>query len=452
MTTEAEKATDSVVRKKVNTRAKNSLSKKATKPISIKGKTGTKMARKKKPVKKKRKGFVAPKVPTIYDLHPMRKYFEIILYECYLGEKEFNKTIGLQIRDLDSIEVSKAKLETRIKLKAEILETKKYISRKIMRENHHDQKVLMWDYLRYGTLPKTINLRYHFIPAVTIETLKTYKQREAIEAYTTIGLHPEEIANILNRNPELVEITAEEIEVYQYFFWNLDPEGIMPVYPVQILADYILQLREDVNNNYHYVIDMYKKSDTLTDEVKEKYNEQKMVNTPYNESDKIDLYKLWSVIVFNQRVPPLHSFRAIISVSNGDISLSSLNQMVQVVDYSVLSFDEQMQELSQKFVNAAENAALNDPMMAMALIRGGILPMAQAMALFQIPKKGAGSNLANKTDVYTSKVRDLKKNISKALIIDPHTDKLRRQTEMLEERSRDAEFSDLPNSDEIGQS
>ena len=320
-----------------------------------------------------------------------------------------------------------------------------------MIENHPDQKILMWDYLKNAPLPTSINLQYHFVPVEVKNMLKTFQQRRVIEGYATMGYTSEEIADVVNRNPELVPITPIQVEVYQYFFWNLDSRGIMAIYPVQILANYILQLRSQILSNYREIIKQHEKDETLTDEIKKGLAKTVIINTPYFLSDNEDLYISWNKLVFEERKNALDSFKPIIAVGIGDVSPARLNTMVQVSDYSVLTFDQQLQELSQAFVNATESVMEESPFRAMAMVKGGLLPLAQTMLLFNIPKKDAGSNLGRTTQVYVSKAKALKAKAGTAIIIDPYEDRLKRQKEMLEEAT-DADFSDIPIDSEVGHS
>lgn len=456
--TEAEKATGSTVRNKSATNRGTSSRKKATKSTrKTSVKTGVKKAIVKsagraKAVKKgkpKRRGFVAPKMPTIYDLHPMRKYIEMIVYECYVDRTSF-EIETLSVRDLDSVKVTKVKLQTRIKTKKEILEVKKVISAKIMHDNHPDQKILMWDYLKNTELPKHIDLKYHFIPMSILNLLKTFQQRRIIEGYSVLGFLPEQIADVINRNPELIKISAEDVEVYQYFFWNLDSSGIMPIYPTQILADHILQLRAEVLTNWKKIVEVHKQANTWTKELEHDLCGTLYLNTPYYMSDNDQGYKLWTKIVFETNLTPLDSFRVIVAVSNGDISAARLNSLVQVSDYSVLNFDQQMQELSQHFVNAAEAIVMSNPLKAANIIKSGLLPTSQVMVLLNISRKGAGRNLEHRTRVYMSQADKLKKRVGQ-MRIDPYEDLEERKRQMLKD-SEDAEFVDVPTTGEVGQS
>lgn len=412
-----------------------------TKPKTTRGKASSR----KKVVKKKvkRDGFVAPKPLSIYDLHPMRKYIELLVYNCYTGRPP-DYAVGKTVKLLDSVTVSKSQLQTKIKLKREILEVKRYLSEQIMFDNHPDQKIMMWDYIRNTEPVKSIDLKYHFVPIKISDVLRTSQQRKVIEGYTSLGASSEEIADVLNRNRELLEVTPEEVEIYQYFFWNLDSTGIMAIYPIQILSDYILQMRTKVRYNYRDIIDQHEKAGTLTDELKEKLEMQFTVyiNTPYYLSDSPDVYKIWTNVVSGAKITPLGSFSAVIAVSNGDISPAKLNRMVEVSDYSVLTFDQQVQELSQKLVNAIESTIGDDMAEALNLIKGGLLPLSQTMILLNIPSKSAGKNLKDTARVHTSKVKDLKQIKGRAIIIDVDEDRKSRIKNIKD--IEEADFMDIP--------
>jgi hypothetical protein len=327
------------------------------------------------------------------------------------------------------------------------------MSYKIMTENHPDQKILMWEYLRNATLPTSIDLRYHFVPQEVKNMLKTFQQRRIIEGYSMMGYTPVEIAQVINRNKELIDITPIEVEVYQYFFWNLDSSGIMAVYPVQVLANYILQVKAQTLLNYRDIIAAQEKAGTLTEEVRADLTEVPMVNTPYYGSAETELYTPWKKIMFSGPGNALDTFRSIVAVSNGDISPARLNAMIRVSDYSVLTFDQQMQELSQDFVNAAEVAMEKNVYSAMAIVKGGLLPLAQTMLIFNIPKKDIGSNLATTQKIVMGQAKTLKpKAPGLPLEIDPYEDRERRRQQLFDENATDADFIDIPTESEVGQS
>ena len=448
MISEASKSKGSAVRKKKKTtRTGSSLRKKAPK-TTAKKQSVKKTKTDKKP---KRKGFVAPKILSIYDMHPMRKYIELLVYNCY-SDRDINFSIGLGINYLDSVKVSKTELKTRIKLKKEILGVKKYISAKIMQENVPDQKVLMWDYLKNVELPTSIDLKYHFIPDCVVNLMMTGQQRKVIEGYSALGVSPEEIAETLNRNQALLKVTAEEIEVYQYFYWNLDSSGILPVYPVQVLSDYILRTKAEALSNYRIIIEQLREKEVLDDDMEASLKGMTYINIPYYGSDNKDQYKLWQNIVNNDKRIPLDTYAAVVAVSNGDISPARLNRMVEVNEYSALSFDQQVQEISQKIVNATEAAAEDSIDRAIYLISKGMLPLAQTMLLWNINSKSADRNLGNTTEVRSAKVSDLKRIKGKKFVIDPEKDVAQYQKDNLSKDAEEASFSDIPIDETAGRS
>lgn len=385
----------SVVKKlsKINTavqKGRKQLSVKKVKAKKHKKKTITR----KKPVK-----FVIPRQLTIYDQHPMRKLFELFLYNFFAGRKFGYSDIGK--KDRGPVHVSKTKLKRLTENKKRRLLINRHVSIYINHYFHPDQKIMMWDYLRYHGLPGSIDLKYNYIPSGVQDICSTIQQRRIIEGYATLRFPNNFILDEVNQIDRLKKLSNSELEIYLYFFWNIRLGKKEGLYSLQVLSNRMLELKSQV---------IYKnfceQEAVLTNKTPEQIHGEyeiipNMVNTPYYESENIEVYNNWTKFILDEEFKPFDSYDIPIRICTSSITNDDITAVLSIIDNEALTVKDRTERLLEKISMRAEGFINRGVWKSLgAFIREIFYPMAKTAATM-----GITMELATSRGKATDKIR-----------------------------------------------
>ncbi len=108
-----------------------------------------------------------------------------------------------------------------------------------------DEWVLVADYINNAPVPSRLDLKYTSIPSRVLDILMYRNEVQAIRAFLMMGYSAAEIAKAIKVINTRRIVTASDITIFSYFFWNLNSEyDDVTYYPIRLLPLYIKKVRE----------------------------------------------------------------------------------------------------------------------------------------------------------------------------------------------------------------
>lgn len=194
-----------------------------------------------------------------YPVHPMRKYFELLLYEVYTSERGKDTYPDVAIKEyneLSPVQISKTKLKERVSTKDDRFHTRMYCADRIAETGHYDVRVLLFDYLLKADIPEEIDLAFDGCTAGAYRLANTAKQRRVVDAMVMNSADPiHKSREMLEKLGDYTPPTLEDIAIYVYFFWNLNPQDSPSgLYPRNLLSWKIMHLAKEFSQSYEIPI------------------------------------------------------------------------------------------------------------------------------------------------------------------------------------------------------
>ena len=273
----------------------------------------------------------------IADRHPSRKVIELLLLQVIA------KITNTPIKPKRGrIIITEDQINKIVQNDADRTLILRYISTKIDQYLSGDLKILAWDYLNQFGIPDKIELKYPQLPGFLNNLAFTFKLKITLDVLL-LYYPPETIQKILMELPDVTQLSIQDIEQYEHYFWDVKDDLDLPRVKLA-LANLLRTIRYEITSGENYVKHRESIGDPVsskelanihsllegingTDQPNPLSPEQnfQLVLTPYLKSDKPELYCPWrKVCSVTDHSKPMESYKLQISVLEGNLSIDDI--------------------------------------------------------------------------------------------------------------------------------